>query len=456
MDLEGTILTSKGCSSRVIETLLVSQKLSTRQIYEKHTTACVPGCICPPGLVYDDDNEACITEDKCPCFYDDIAYSPEEKIQIKCNNCVCRNRKWMCTNHTCSATCVMYGNGHFITFDQKHYIFDGECQYTLLQDYCSPNSSTGTFRIITDNIPCDDMGTICLRSFTFYLGDYGFLMNGNHIKLLHKTQGDEVPYQIHLMGIYLVVETKNGLLLIWDKKSNIFIKVSSKFEGKLCGLCGNYDGNANNDFTTRSNAVVANAEEFGDSWKLSPTCPDSSPYKDACLLSPHIHAWAQMKCGILKDSVFSACHPHVDFTTYYDACVSDSCACDTGGECDCFCTAIAAYAQACGEFNICVFWRNPTFCPIFCDYYNSKGDNDCVWHYKPCGTSCLKTCRNPSGKCTFDMMGLEGCYPQCPESAQFFDEDEMKCVAVCGCYDEDRKHYQYGDDIPSQKNCIVW
>lgn len=42
--------------------------------------------------------------------------------------------------------------------------------------------------------------------------------------------------------------------------------------------------------------------------------------------------------------------------------MTDACACDTGGDCDCFCTAVAAYAQACSEVGVCIAWRTPSIC----------------------------------------------------------------------------------------------
>ncbi|XP_072277620.1 mucin-2-like [Pyxicephalus adspersus] len=420
-----------------------------------YSTRCIPGCVCPPGLV-SNEKGGCIPEDECPCFHNTAAYKSGEEIKIRCNTCVCNKRKWECTSHTCLATCVVYGNGHYITFDGKRYVFNGECQYTLSQDHCSLNSSTSTFRIITQNIPCGNMGATCSKSIKIFLEDYELILVDDHLNLAHRGSGTDVPYRVRLMGIYLVVETQKGLLIFWDKKSSIFIKVTSEYKGKICGLCGTYDGNRNNDFTTRSNAVVASTEEFGNSWKLFPTCANGIVYRDACSLNPYRNAWAHRKCSIINSDVFSACHPYVDPSNYYQACVSDSCACNTGGDCECFCTAVAAYAQTCGEFNICVAWRSPTICPLFCDYYNAKSGQECEWHYKPCGAPCMKTCRNPSGKCHYEIRGLEGCYPKCPKERPFFDEDEMKCVAICGCYDKDRKRYPLGAIFPSEKNCEVW
>ncbi|XP_072277629.1 mucin-5B-like [Pyxicephalus adspersus] len=143
----------------------------------------------------------------------------------------------------------------------------------------------------------------------------------------------------------------------------------------------------------------------------------------------------------------------VDPTPYHEACVRDTCGCDSGGDCECYCTAVSAYATACSDAGICISWRTPEICPMFCDYYNPEGE--CEWHYKPCGAPCLKTCRNPSGQCMNKLPGLEGCYPKCPKERPFFDEDIMKCVAQanCGCYDDDDKRYNVGDMVPSYKNC---
>lgn len=82
-------------------------------------------------------------------------------------------------------------------------------------------------------------------------------------------------------------------------------------QGKLCGLCGNFDGNIKNDFTTSNEETVVEAIDFVNSWKLSPTCPDAKPPKDSCGLYSHRHAWALKQCSILKSKVFASCHSKV-------------------------------------------------------------------------------------------------------------------------------------------------
>uniref|UniRef100_A0A8C6WXW9 VWFD domain-containing protein n=1 Tax=Neogobius melanostomus TaxID=47308 RepID=A0A8C6WXW9_9GOBI len=221
-----------------------------------------------------------------------------------------------------------------------------------------------------------------------------------------------IPYKIHVVGIYLVIEAENGIVLMWNKKTTLMLKLKSTFKGKVCGLCGNYDGNIKNDWTSRSNEPVVDAFEFGNSWKNLPTCEDAKPSKDSCDMYSHRHAWARKRCNIILSEVFKECHARVNAQEYYDACESDTCGCNTGGDCDCFCSAVAAYAAACNRAGVCVRWRTPTVCPLFCDYYNPDGH--CEWHYEPCGKSCMKTCKNPSGKCYNEIPTLEGCYPHCP------------------------------------------
>ncbi|XP_068115920.1 mucin-2-like [Hyperolius riggenbachi] len=415
-----------------------------------YSGGCISGCMCPDGLVLD-GNGGCINQSDCPCTYNDASYKAGEQIQVKCNKCTCRNTTWDCTENPCLETCAVYGDGHYITFDGKRYSFSGSCEYTLAQDHCGQAGNNSTFAIITENIPCGNTGATCSKTIKVFLGSYEIILMEEHIKEVHKDIRGVAPYKLRYMGIYLVIEVDNGLILMWDRKTSIFIKLSKDFEGKVCGLCGNYDGKEKNDFTTRSQSVVENVAEFGNSWKIYQSCPDASPATDTCTSNPYRKAWAQKQCSIINSDVFSACHSQVDRSKYYEACVTDACACDSGGDCECFCTAVAAYAQACGEANICVSWRTPSICPLFCDYYNPKGE--CEWHYKPCGVPCLKTCRNPTGKCMHELSGLEGCYPNCPESKPFFDEDKMECVAQCVCYTDKGDIVGEKGRVKSSKNC---
>eukprot|EP00079_Xenopus_tropicalis_P024587 XP_012817335.1 PREDICTED: mucin-5B [Xenopus tropicalis] len=419
-----------------------------------YSAHCISGCMCPDGFVAN-GTDGCIPEYECPCMHNNNLYEDGATIRVSCKTCTCQNRMWNCNDETCLGTCAVYGDGHYYTFDSNRYSFSGDCQYVLAHDYCTNDPTNGTFRIITENIPCGSTGTTCSKSIRFYIGNNVLVLDEGKFEVQNTGSGASVPYKVHQMGIFLVIETLNGIVLVWDKKTSIYIKLHPDFQGKICGLCGNYDGNAINDYTTRSLSVVADVLEFGNSWKQSSSCPVPVAMADSCAAHTYRKPWAEKKCSVIIGTRFAACHAVVNPNPYYSTCVNDACACDTGGDCECLCTAIAAYAQACSEAGACVSWRTPDFCPLFCDYYNHKGQ--CEWHYQACGAPCMKTCRNPSGNCYYNLMGLEGCYPVCPPDRPYFDEEIMECVPSC-CYDSRGRNYlfhQVMPRMPGDAHCTI-
>lgn len=61
---------------------------------------------------------------------------------------------------------------------------------------------------------------------------------------------------------------------------------------------------------------------------------------------------------------------------------------------------------------------------VFCDYYNPPDKHE--WFYKPCGAPCLKTCRNPQGKCGNLLYSLEG--NSCLSLMQFMGVEGISLV----------------------------
>lgn len=46
---------------------------------------------------------------------------------------ICKSGKWTCTEKRCPGTCVIYGSGHYRTFDQQAYAFQGHCGYVAVK-----------------------------------------------------------------------------------------------------------------------------------------------------------------------------------------------------------------------------------------------------------------------------------------------------------------------------------
>ena len=65
---------------------------------------------------------------------------------------------------------------------------------------------------------------------------------------------------------------------------------------------------------------------------------------------------------LMSDKNFSACHAVVPPQAYYDACIHETCLCNKGGDCACYCAAIATYVRACNQHGISITWRREGFC----------------------------------------------------------------------------------------------
>ncbi|XP_058706173.1 mucin-6 [Poecile atricapillus] len=397
-------------------------------------TKCESGCVCADGL-YENLDGKCVPAEECPCEYGGLAYERGEQIQTECEICTCTKGKWKCVQKTrCSSTCNLYGEGHITTFDGQRFVFDGNCEYILAMDGCSVNRPISTFKIVTENVICGKSGVTCSRSISIYLGNLTIILRDETFAISGENPG--VQYKVKKNALHLmfdiIIPGKYNMTLIWNKHMNFFIKISRETQETICGLCGNYNGNMKDDFETRSKYVASNELEFVNSWKENPLCGDVYFVVDPCSKNPYRKAWAEKTCSIINSHVFSACHNKVNRMPYYEACVRDSCGCDIGGDCQCMCDAIAVYAMACLEKGICIDWRTPDFCPVYCEYYNSHkrtgiddafsygyNDDKCTWHYRPCN------CPNQNYK----YVNIEGCY-NCSHD-EYFDHEEERCMP-CG------------------------
>lgn len=79
----------------------------------------------------------------------------------------------------------------------------------------------------------------------------------------------------------------------------IYVRLAAFLHGQVGGLCGNFDGNTENDFTTRQGIIESTAELFGNSWKVSPSCPDvaDQDLRDPCAVSAMSSLALMLKCS---------------------------------------------------------------------------------------------------------------------------------------------------------------
>uniref|UniRef100_A0A8B9BGH4 Otogelin like n=1 Tax=Anser brachyrhynchus TaxID=132585 RepID=A0A8B9BGH4_9AVES len=334
---------------------------------------CASGCICPPGMA--EHRGKCYIPDSCPCTWKDREFLSGEVIATPCYTCVCRRGIFNCTSYPCPAVCTIYGDRHYYTFDGLEYDYVSDCQAYLLKSTDNSNIS-----IIAQNKKCFDNDIVCSKNIFIAVGDTEIYFS----EPSEKGQENKSNYQLWKAGYYTVIHfPEQDITILWDKKTMMHIKVGPRWKGKLAGLCGNFDKYTSNDLTTSNNMEVRNAQVFGDSWILG-QCKSPNETLRPCEVHQSKFPYAKKECSVLYSDVFAPCRNVIDVTSFVKNCHTDTCNCNLGGDCECLCTSIAAYAHKCCQQGAVIHWRSPSLCGMYLGLGEgpyilaSSGENDTI------------------------------------------------------------------------------
>uniref|UniRef100_A0A670YLF4 Otogelin like n=1 Tax=Pseudonaja textilis TaxID=8673 RepID=A0A670YLF4_PSETE len=321
---------------------------------------CLNGCICPPGMA--DHKGKCYVPDSCPCMWKDWEYMSGEVIATPCYTCICRRGIFNCTYYPCPAVCTVYGDRHYYTFDGLEYDYVSDCQIYLIKSVDSSNLS-----LIVQNKKCFDNDIVCSKDLLLTIGDSEIFFTS----LVPYKHGEKSKYQVWKAGYYVAIHfPEEEFTVLWDRKTTMHIKVGARWKGKLAGLCGNFDKFTSNDLTTSNNMEVKNAQIFGDSWAIG-QCASPNETNKQCEVHQSKFPYAKKECSVLYSDVFASCRNVIDVTSFVKNCHTDTCNCNLGGDCECLCTSIAAYAHKCCQQGAVIHWRSPSL-SYDCDYYNQE------------------------------------------------------------------------------------
>ncbi|XP_058503787.1 IgGFc-binding protein-like [Solea solea] len=354
-------------------------------------------------------------------------------------------------------TCWAKGDPHYHTFDGRRFDFMGTCTYVIAKN-CGKNDSPA-FEVLAQN---ENRGSLRVSyvtlvtvkvydvSITVARSETGRVRIDNIVWNLPVTLNNNKLVMSH-SGRFVLIETDFGLTVRYDWNHQLIVTLSSSFAGKTCGLCGNFNGNPDDDFTTPSGTQTRGAVAFGRSWKVPGLVKDAL-CRDDCVGGCEKCEDKLMKkwegnsfCGLITlvvNGPFSKCHSIMDPHTYLENCKYDVCM--GGGNHHFLCQALEAYADACQDVGIQVQdWRKEAKCSAKCPA-NS--------HYELCGNACPVTCSDPNApsKCK------RPCVETCTCNAGFVLSGGQ-CVPAdqCGCTYEGR-YVPAGESFWADQGCQSW
>ncbi|XP_008281800.1 alpha-tectorin [Stegastes partitus] len=426
-------------------------------------TQCQDGCQCNDGFVL--NGNQCVPPTSCGCYHNGRYREGGEQFLDgqQCQRlCSCNSITGLvhCVNNSCGpqqscrvvagelgchsiprGTCSASGDPHYLTFDRKAYDFQGTCRY-VLANLCNSTHGLHQFSVEAKNEAWNGLQVSITAEVFVNVWGYQVHMS-RHRRGIVEVNGITRNLPVHLNGSLVSIYASGsrtfvtvdfGLSVSYDGWSTVSVSLPSNYSGQTCGLCGNFNGNPNDEFHAPNGTTVTTPHEFGASWKVAGNYTCSDGCGSSCPRCPNEQP-ARAQCEVIRaaDGPFSFCHEQVDPAPYFTDCVFDVCVSGNRNQ-DLLCRAIQSYVSACQSADVQIYpWRQDTPCRLNCAA-NS--------HYELCGTDCGHTCAS-STNATCEQSCSEGCF--CDEG---FVRSGTRCVPVqnCGCQ-HDGFYYDAGESF---------
>lgn len=361
----------------------------------------------------------------CGCSYDgqyyrkgDVFY-PEDKCM---EECTCgENGAVSCQKANCRAgevcklvngvkgchpegqgKCVASGDPHYISFDGRRFDFQGTCVYVLAKVCNDDKGRLTSFSVTQGNekygngkVAVTKSVAVAVYGYVIYIqqkmpwkvivSSTTFIQNICYV-FTKAPYSECVPFSVQVNdelvnlplsldggsltvtqeGRNIVVRTAFGLKVLYDTVYYVEVIVPSTYQGRMCGLCGNYNKKDNDDFTLPSGTVTNDVDAFGKAWVVDLPdyicggCGGQCPVCDKAKVTLY---GKPDSCGFMTapDGPFKACHSVVDPAAYVSHCIFDVCAVE--GNKDTLCDSVQAYALACQSAGVKIQpWRSSSFC----------------------------------------------------------------------------------------------
>ncbi|GLD72381.1 IgGFc-binding protein-like protein, partial [Lates japonicus] len=365
-----------------------------------------------------------------------------------CEDVKCRVKEH-CVNgvcvHTSTATCSAMGDPHYQTFDGQRYDFQGSCTY-IMATVAKKASDLVPFTVTTKNNHRGSRRVSYVRTVAVSVHQQTIVIGSHAGRVEVNGELQHLPVSlldgkvsVKRSGIYAVLRTDFGLTIKYDWNMRLYITVPSSYYEHLGGLCGNYNGDRNDDVPGGSH--ISTVLKMIQQWKVKDPdlfCHDNcGGHCPQCSLKQQDHYRHPTRCGLLTkaDGPFSACHKTVDPTMYVDNCIYDICI--NKGAKWVLCDSLKSYADDCLSEGVKITpeWRAVSKCPLPCPAGS---------HYEACGSACPASCTDLDSEAKCKDQCVEGC--QCDKGLVLSGDRDCYPASYSTCQGTGDPHYQSFDN----------
>ncbi|XP_039634453.1 alpha-tectorin isoform X5 [Perca fluviatilis] len=399
---------------------------------------CVEGCQCDQGYVL--NGKSCILPQNCGCYTDGKYYEPKQLFwNSDCTKrCQCIGRNLIqCDPRRCIAEeectlrhgvrgcfarrsqhCVASGGGVFRTFDGASLRLPASCSFVLSTNcHKLPDLS---FQLIANFDKWSTPNLTTISHVYLYINEENILISGSTVKV--NGTPVSVPFLTGLMTRlstsegFIVIDTPQDIQIRYNRFNTLSITMGQRLQNKVCGLCGNFNGDPSDDYITSRGKPAVSALELAQSWKtngMQNSCDETQfvALAQSCDNTAVLALQSEDACQKLTQlkGFFQPCHGLLDPRPFYQSCYLDGCYNHRKAQ---VCGSLAAYAEACRSMGtLTTKWITQENCS--------------EWIYDPCaGEICTNfTCELENGG---DLCGC----PELPTSTGG-DDDIIQAEVNC-------------------------
>lgn len=173
-----------------------------------------------------------------------------------------------------------------------------------------------------------------------------------------------------------MVLTGEGVLIKFDGYEDVAVTVPDSYfteagaNHRLNGLCGNFDGNPNNDWTDFTGFLRTDVNLFAHVYQI-----DKGECKESLMLPSLFYNpdnnedtafnKAEAMCDVINMDAFKPCHATIFPDEYKLICMQDVISCNFNARSDCMCSSLSLYSRVCHKHGVKISWRKPDLCRKF-------------------------------------------------------------------------------------------